>query len=211
MPTGETIYPYPTGGIKPAKESMNTPAAPAPETLPDTKITRAPADAPVQTSPQPGGIRVVESVSESPSGPAVADELVLVTNGAEQAANPVLVFERTPCFGTCPHYTARFFADGRVAYEGFRYAPVEGKRDLKVAPATIQSILREADLIGFRKLEKNYASGATDMPATSLTIRYADGTTKAVRAEDMAPVELKNLFALLNAEVEKALGVSAEK
>ncbi|WP_045690011.1 DUF6438 domain-containing protein [Hymenobacter sp. AT01-02] len=132
-------------------------------------------------------------------------------NASAEQIPPVMVFERTPCYGMCPHYTARLYADGRVEYEGFRHAPVEGKRTAQIAPSVVQNLLRQADLLGFQKLDNMYSSGVTDLPTTALSIRYPDGTTKAVRAESGAPVELRNLFATLNTEIEKALGVTAER
>ncbi|WP_460614239.1 DUF6438 domain-containing protein [Hymenobacter seoulensis] len=127
------------------------------------------------------------------------------------ATQPVITFGRTPCLGRCPHFTARIFPDGRVQYEGFEHAPVQGKHDVKMPVASIERILREADKIGFRKLKAEYSSGASDMPSTTLSIRYPNGTTKAVRAEDGTPEALQRLYTLVNTEVEKALGVLAER
>lgn len=106
--------------------------------------------------------------------------------------------------GKCPSYTARFYTDGRVEYEGFRYAPVEGQRQLVLNPAVVQELLREAEQIGFRQLDDTYSNGASDMPSTVLSITTAQGT-KQVRVEENAPQPLQNLFALIDKQLLSAL------
>ncbi|SDX32448.1 DUF6438 domain-containing protein [Hymenobacter psychrophilus] len=123
---------------------------------------------------------------------------------------PVLAFGRTSCFGTCPDYTARFFADGRVEYEGRKHAPVEGNRTVKIDPAVVQQLLREADQIGFSQLRDVYSKGAVDLPSTILSITTAKGT-KSVRVDEGGPEGLQKLFVRLDLEVNKALGVVADK
>ena len=142
----------------------------------------------------------------SAGGPAAT-----VTPATAAATAPVLIFGRTPCFGKCPHFIARVFADGRVEYEGFRYAPVEGKREAKLRPETVRSLLQAAEKAGFRQMQDTYSSGASDMPSTGLTITYPDGTTKSVRAEDNVPAELQSLFTRINAEIDQALGVAGDR
>ena len=39
-------------------------------------------------------------------------------------AGPVITFQRTPCFGTCPGYSMKVYTDGRVEYEGTRAVPL---------------------------------------------------------------------------------------
>ncbi|RSK46824.1 DUF6438 domain-containing protein [Hymenobacter rigui] len=209
----EQTYPYPTGGIKPSKESVAE-TVPAPSPVPVVVVAPAPAPA-SETTVETGDIK--PSRETGPSADVVTTTQpeaggVRPTKEEQAAAqDPVMVFSRTPCFGTCPHFTARLFADGRVQYEGFRYAPVEGQRDAKLDPATIRAFLRESELIGFQQLENSYVSGATDLPATVLTITYPDGSTKTVRAEESAPVELRHLFATINTHLNKALGVTADQ
>jgi hypothetical protein len=132
---------------------------------------------------------------------------------AEQAvsAGPVIVFRKTPCFGTCPHYEASIYADGRVSYEGFKYAPVEGKRELKMAIETVNNILAEAKAARFTELQENYAAGVSDLPSTVLTISPATGPAKTITVEGKAPVELQNLLSYVQKQVEESLGASATR
>ena len=113
------------------------------------------------------------------------------------AAGPVLVFERTPCYGRCPAYIMQVYADGRVAYEGRHSVPMMGKHELKLPAATVADMLRQAKEAHFETFEKEYLSGATDMPSTIVTIRQPDGTLKKVTAENSAPENVKTYFAYL--------------
>lgn len=132
---------------------------------------------------------------------------------AEQPATvgPVIVFSKTPCFGTCPHYTASIYADGRVSYEGFKYAPVEGKRELKLPAETVSNMLAEAKAARFTELPKKYGAGISDLPSTVLTVSPATGPAKTVTVEGNAPVELQNLLGYVQKQVEEALGTSATR
>ncbi|NVO84720.1 DUF6438 domain-containing protein [Hymenobacter terrestris] len=148
------------------------------------------------------------------SRPAVTGTAAPATNTTTttqpQQQEAVLVFGRTACFGTCPDYTARFFADGRLEYEGREHAPVVGNRTVQLAPAVVQQLLREADQLGFMQLRDVYSKGALDMPSTILAITTAQGT-KSVRVDEGGPESLQKLFTKLDYEVQKALGVVAEK
>ncbi|QJX45698.1 hypothetical protein HMJ29_01595 [Hymenobacter taeanensis] len=127
---------------------------------------------------------------------------------APVAAQPVVVFRRTPCFGTCPHYNASFYADGRMQYEGFAYAPAEGKREVQLPPAVVAKFLQDAEKIGFFQMRDEYPTSFTDMPTTFLTIRQANGTTKTIQAEENFPPSLQKLFDSIDKEVVKAFEIT---
>lgn len=119
------------------------------------------------------------------------------------AAGPVLIFERTPCYGRCPAYSMQVYADGRVAYEGRRDVPLMGKHDLKLPAASVAEMLRQAHEAHFETFEKEYLSGATDMPSTIVTIAQPDGTLKRVTAENNAPENVKNYFTYLTTQFDQ--------
>lgn len=127
---------------------------------------------------------------------------------APLAAQPVIVFRRTPCFGTCPHYEASFYPDGRMQYEGFAYAPAEGKREVQLPAAVVVRIRQDAEKIGFFQMRSEYPTNFSDMPSTILTIRQADGTTKTIQAEENFPPSLQKLFDAIDQEVVKAFEVT---
>ena len=130
---------------------------------------------------------------------------------APTAADPVLTFERTPCFGTCPAYRLLVYADGRVAYEGRRAVPLMGKHDLKLPANAVAEMLQQAKVAHFEGFEKQYTSGATDMPTTVVAIRQADGTLKKVTAETNAPENVKGYFAFLTSQFDELAQLNGAK
>ncbi|PJJ48054.1 DUF6438 domain-containing protein [Hymenobacter chitinivorans] len=121
-------------------------------------------------------------------------------------AVPVIVFKRTPCFGTCPHYEATIFSDGHVTYIGYRYVPLTGPHELKLPVATVNTILDEARRLNFATYEERYSQGSTDLPATILSIRQPNGQLKTVQAEEGTPPELEAFMKSVAAEIEKVSG-----
>jgi hypothetical protein len=119
---------------------------------------------------------------------------------APTETGPVITFERTPCFGTCPSYMMQVYADGRVAYEGRRFVAVEGKKDLKLPAATVADMLQQAKNAHFETFEQKYASGATDLPSTIVAIRQPDGTLKQVAVEGTPPESVRELFTYLSSQ-----------
>ncbi|MBH8568916.1 hypothetical protein KB206_08490 [Microvirga sp. STS02] len=124
------------------------------------------------------------------------------------AAGPVLTFERTPCYGFCPAYIMEVYADGRVAYEGRHSVPMMGKHELKMPAAAVADMLRQAREARFETFEKNYSSGATDLPSTIVTIRQPDGTLKKVTVEANAPENVKSYFTYLTTQFDQLAQVN---
>ena len=112
---------------------------------------------------------------------------------AKTEAGPVLTFERTPCFGTCPGYVMQVYADGRVAYEGRRAVPMMGKKDLSLPAATVAEMLRQAQAAHFDQFQNRYSRNTSDLPSTIIAIRQPNGQLKTVVVEEGEPDNVKAL------------------
>ena len=130
---------------------------------------------------------------------------------AARSAEPVLVYQRTPCYGRCPAYTATIFADGRVEYDGQRFVPVLGKHTLALPVATVNQLLAEAQRINFDKLDERYPSNVTDVPATIVTIHPAGQPLKAVFAEGEIPANLQGYLDYLKRKLDPLAGIGIEE
>lgn len=137
---------------------------------------------------------------KGPAQKTKAKKAATARNTAPNAAAPVIVFERTPCFGTCPSYLMQVFADGRVAYEGRRFVAVAGKKDLRLPAATVADLLQQAQTARFDTFASSYPSGATDLPSTIISIRQPDGTLKKVTVEGNGPENVHELFASFSSQ-----------
>jgi hypothetical protein len=118
-------------------------------------------------------------------------------------AGPVLTFERTPCFGTCPVYTMQVYADGRVAYEGRHHVPLLGKKEFRLPAAAVADMLHQAKEAYFESFQEQYKSGVTDMPSTIVAIRQPDGTFKKVTAESAVPENVQTYFTYLTTQFDQ--------
>ena len=112
-------------------------------------------------------------------------------------ASPVLTFERTPCFGTCPAYVMQVFADGRVAYDGRRGVPVLGPKELRLPAAAVANMLQMAKEAHFDQFQNRYSRGTTDLPSTVIAVRQPNGQLKTVTVEEGASANLTQFVTYL--------------
>jgi hypothetical protein len=151
-----------------------------------------------RVAPQQPGFQRPRTVSTIPINTAPGDT--------------VLVFQRTPCYGTCPAYTATIFRSGKVSYTGDRFVPVLGQHTFTLDPATIAAMLAEARRINFNGLEHSYRSGATDLPATIVTTYLPGQQRYRVLAErGAAPAPLQGYLAYLTGKLDPLAGLNVER
>lgn len=130
------------------------------------------------------------------------------TAAVPKTQEPVLVYQRTPCYGRCPAYTATIFADGRVEYNGQRFVPLLGKHTLSLPPATVAAMLAEAKRINFSALADRYAGNTSDLPATIITVHPAGQPLHAVYASEGIPENLQGYINYLNSRIDPLSGIS---
>ena len=129
------------------------------------------------------------------------------TAAAKQAPAPVLVFQRTPCNGRCPAYTATIFADGRVEYDGQRYVTLLGRHTLALPAATVAQLLAEARRIHFEQLRARYSNNTSDLPATIITVRQRGAAARAVYADEDIPANLQGYITYLQGKLDPLAGM----
>jgi len=123
-----------------------------------------------------------------------------------------LVYQRTPCFGTCPAYTATVFRDGRVSYYGDRFVPVKGQQMLSLPQPMVQELLDGARRINFTQLPTEYRSNVTDLPGTYVTVYLPGQQRHKVFAErGAAPKELQGYLDFLQGRLDPLAGLNLDK
>jgi hypothetical protein len=128
-----------------------------------------------------------------------------------KSEEPVLVYQRTPCYGRCPAYTATIFADGRVEYDGQRFVPLLGKHILSLPPATVAAMLAEAKRINFESLADRYAGNTSDLPASIITVHPAGESLHAVYASEGIPENLQGYINYLNKRLDPLAGANLDR
>lgn len=122
---------------------------------------------------------------------------------------PVLTFERTPCFGTCPAYTMQVFADGHVAYEGRRRVPMMGTKELKLPVSAVTDMLNQAKAAHFEEFQARYSMNTTDLPSTIIAVRQPNGKLKSVTVEEGAPENVRQLFTYVGNQLDTLAQLNA--
>ena len=91
---------------------------------------------------------------------------------------------RGVCLGSCPVYEVEIDAAGLVTFTGSKSnlapsVPCQGKRQWRIAPATVDQLRSLVDRSGFFGFSDRYTGGVTDMPAFAVTVTR-NGRTKSV-------------------------------
>lgn len=73
--------------------------------------------------------------------------------------------ERTPCYGTCPHYSIKIYKSGLVIYEGKRFVNKEGKHKAFLSNDKLLEIDKYAIELGYYNLKDRYEDQVTDLPS----------------------------------------------
>lgn len=108
------------------------------------------------------------------------------------AAPLVLSLERTTCYGRCPYYSVKIYADGLAVYEGRKNVILLGKYTTRVPPSLIQQLLEKAAAIDYAHLHTKYpveGLGIIDFPVCISSVRQ-NGILKTIYNRNDAPPAL---------------------
>ena len=104
----------------------------------------------------------------------------------------VITMERSACFGSCPVYSVKIYADGSVVYIGKEFVKEVGERRFKITPERVQQLVKEFEKIDYFSLKDRYDAEVTDLPTTTTSI-CLDGKKKKVVNYFGAPQKLDEL------------------
>ena len=111
--------------------------------------------------------------------------------------NIVITIQRSSCYGPCPIYSAKIYADGSVVYVGKEFVKEIGERRFKITPERVQELIKEFQRIDYASLKDKYdadenGNSLTDLP-TTITSICLDGKKKKVVNYFGAPRKLDEL------------------
>ncbi len=131
------------------------------------------------------------------------------------AAAPVIVLERTPCYGRCPVYSLAAYADGRVVWTGTQHVATLGTAERQVPPALVAELVAAAEAAGHAGLPEVLASGdvceqfRTDNPGARTTVRTAAGTHSVLHNYGCRGFRGEAALTAFETAIDRALGTSA--
>ena len=122
----------------------------------------------------------------------------------EPSDSLVAYLERTRCFGTCPHYSIRFYKSGYVVYEGYEKKKKIGRFYTFITKEQLKSIGTKAEETGYFELNNEYRNQhLTDFPTIYSEVRFR-GKQKKITHYDADPprnlVEMENYLDKVVAE-----------
>lgn len=107
-----------------------------------------------------------------------------------QQAMPLLLFQKTPCLGTCPAYNAMVYEDGSIRFVEYKKALAQDTLQLQLAKKELKQLKEAMEELNYKDLQNNYLSGWSDISSTYLTF-YEDGKqVKRVKHQKGGPQEL---------------------
>lgn len=122
--------------------------------------------------------------------PATQDTIVVVP---DLVHTPVIEMSKTPCFGSCPVFVVKIYANGVAQWEGIKHVARIGMYTTVVPADWIADLLKTAENQGFYKMAHCYpANGTTvpDLPQTRITLSTLErGRYSVVNIAD-APLAL---------------------
>jgi hypothetical protein len=107
--------------------------------------------------------------------------------------NDYVELERTGCFGSCPAYKVRIYADGRIHWQGDRDVFTMGVATASIAPAKAQELLEKYRANNFWSLCDRYSAMVTDGPTFYTTVRIGEPAKRVSNYSNVAPAWLEKL------------------
>ena len=75
----------------------------------------------------------------------------------------LITIYRSECFGDCPSYSARIYADGTVVYVGIGGVKEVGERRHKISQGAIQALIKEFQRLDYWSLKDDYEADENGM------------------------------------------------
>ena len=140
-----------------------------------------------------------QSSTASSSASEADSEKPQTTDVKKQSDDQSIYFEmeKTPCFGRCPVYILKIYANGNAVLTGKQNLDKIGDYKKNIGGEKVKELVSAFEAAGFFKMEDQYLSKATDLPTTWVTFRN-NGKSKKIRDYHNAPQELKELEQMLH-------------
>ncbi len=123
------------------------------------------------------------------------------------SAKPHLVasMKKTACYGKCPVFEVKFYSDGKATYHGKKFVDREGYYVAVIDDFRVSEIVRQANEVGFFKLDNTYPKNGrtiTDLPNTITMVN--DGIQeKSITNNHEAPASLLDFEQYLEAQIDQ--------
>lgn len=132
----------------------------------------------------------------------------------ELLSGPELVasLAKTPCYGHCPVFEVRIYADGKVEFYGKENVKLTGKYLSKLTPSALQELREKAGALGFFQFASRYPENGkriSDLPNTITYLKSAQAE-KTVVNNHSSPLALRKFEAYLEELINRLTYIKVE-
>ena len=144
-----------------------------------------------------------------PNPPMVSNDTIpskVVKPTPVDKISEVINFKRTPCFGSCPAFEVKIFANGTAMYIGKKNVSRLGTHTAFVSQQWIDAVFTKAHDMQFRSLASTYPPDGkiiADFPTTSTAIVFKDTGLKFVKNNFDAPKHLQDFETWLQEKIDE--------
>lgn len=129
--------------------------------------------------------------------------LVLLASSSCKNRNQVpetayIVFEETPCFGTCPIYKMTVHGSGLVTYNGERFSPKLGSFEKQLSAKETKELFNQVYDFSWSEFQDKYPASVSDLPSTVFEFNYKEISKKRIKVTGEHPAELDVLKSILS-------------
>lgn len=118
-------------------------------------------------------------------------------------AQPLLLFQKTPCLGTCPAYNATLYTDGSVAFVPFERGTAQDTLLLQLPEQEFIQLKQQLQSLNYRELQSSYRSQWSDVPSAYFTFYENGKAVKRVKHQEGGPEALVQFKATVGALLER--------
>lgn len=116
---------------------------------------------------------------------------------------PLLLFQKTPCFGSCIAYNATIYSDGSIAYVPYEKGAPQDTLPLQLKEQEFQQLKQEMQALNHKTLQSSYLSGWSDGSSTYLTFYENGKEVKRVKHQEGGPEALIQFQSFVAALLER--------
>jgi len=115
------------------------------------------------------------------------------------SADDYIELERTACFGTCPVYSVRIYADGKIVWHGNSYVNSRGAMTTQVGSRESRALIDKLKAAGFWGLCNSYSQMVSDFPTTLTRLHIGNAEKQVSNYANSAPTWLQDFEIAIDA------------
>ena len=104
----------------------------------------------------------------------------------------VLEFSKSPCYGTCPHFTMSVHEGGWTIFEGKQHTAKEGTSIVQLSAEQLTTLKQQCKTADLWSCEKSYGDRIMDLPTTTVHF-FDDKGDRSVQWKMRHPAQLQTL------------------